>query len=305
MKNKLGIMSHFLAENFKQQQNSDLSAKRWNEIVDGFNVDLLAEQLEYIGVDYFIITIGQNSGFFIAPNSRYDQLVGILPSKCSRRDLVADIGRALRAKGIRLIVYLPSGAPERDSTAVTSLKWKKGADRNIEFQRHWESVIREWATRWGDLVAAWWFDGCYWPNAMYRDCNAPNFQSFAEVARSGNADASVAFNAGVIPRLISVTPYEDFTAGEINDPFVMNLGSGNSGVVDGAQIHILTYSGENWGKGVPRYSKDDMLKISSTVFEAGGAITWDVPMKISGALDQSHVNILRTVRQNIRLSQVK
>ena len=38
----------------------------------------------------------------------------------------------------------------------------------------------EWSERWGNKIAGWWFDGCYWPNIMYQSCEAPNFGSFAE-----------------------------------------------------------------------------------------------------------------------------
>ena len=79
-------------------------------------------------------------------------------------------------------------------------------------------MIRDWSQRWGDKVSGWWFDGCYWPNAMYRGAQMPNFASFAAAARAGNSSSIVAFNPGVIGRLLSITPEEDYTAGEINEP---------------------------------------------------------------------------------------
>ena len=45
--------------------------------------------------------------------------------------------------------------------------------------------------RWGKKVAGWWFDGCYFPDSMYRSADPPNFPSFAAAARSGNPDSCV------------------------------------------------------------------------------------------------------------------
>ena len=99
---------------------------------------------------------------------------------------MAELAPVLHARGIRLIVYLPSGAPNADREAVKALEWRNGPHRNREFQRNWEQVIREWSLRWGKAVDGWWFDGCYWPNTMYRGETAPNFVSFAAAARAAN-----------------------------------------------------------------------------------------------------------------------
>jgi hypothetical protein len=53
---------------------------------------------------------------------------------------------------------------------------------------------------------------------MYRSPEPPNFASFASAARTGNPDATVAFNPGVVYRMLSPTPFEDFTTGEIDKP---------------------------------------------------------------------------------------
>ena len=82
---------------------------------------------------------------------------------------------------------------------------------------NWEKVIREYSLRWGTNIAGWWFDGCYEPNQLYNFPDAPNFQSFAAAARAGNPNALIAFNRGVIDRVLSITPFEDYCAGEINE----------------------------------------------------------------------------------------
>jgi hypothetical protein len=202
------------------------------------------------------------------------------------------LSKALALKGIPLIVYLPSGAPENDSVAVANLKWVAGPHPNKEFQTRWEDIISEWSTRWGASVSGWWFDGCYWPNQMYRSCEKPNFSSFASSVRAGNPNSIVAFNTGVIPRLISVTPDEDFTAGEVNDPSKLEIKNTKNGKIDGTQIQVLTYLGETWAKGAPRFTADEVINFSANVIGNGGGTTWDVPIQIDGSIPDPFIKIL-------------
>ncbi|HSV16602.1 MAG TPA: hypothetical protein VLI90_20225 [Tepidisphaeraceae bacterium] len=88
------------------------------------------------------------------------------------------------------MVYLPSGAPGGDKATKAALQYQNGPHRNAEFQRNWEAIMREWSLRWGDHVAGWWFDGCYWPNAMYRG-DEPNFHTFAAAVRAGNPNSAI------------------------------------------------------------------------------------------------------------------
>ena len=83
---------------------------------------------------------------------------------------------------------------------------------------------------------------------MYRSPDPPNFASFAAAARAGNPNSSVAFNPGVIGRLISVSPDEDYTAGEVNDVDRILIRRVIDGKVDGAHPHVLSFLGQTWGK---------------------------------------------------------
>ena len=115
----------------------------------------------------------------------------------SRRDLIADLADVLADRGIRLLVYLPSGAPSMDALAMERLDWRWGfakpwpswggeetGERLAAFQQRWEAVIREWSMRWGRKVWGWWFDGCYFADAMYRHPDPPNFASFCRGRQS-------------------------------------------------------------------------------------------------------------------------
>ncbi len=289
---RFGVMTHYLADWQAQVHHVDPSVERWNQLVDGFDAEGIARQLESVGAGYYQISIGQNSGYYLAPNAAYDRITGIQPSKCSRRDLVADLYEALHKRGIRLMVYLPSGAPGQDKAADAALEWRNGPVANREFQRKWEQVIKEWSERWGKKVAGWWFDGCYFPSSMYRSPEPPNFASFATAARAGNPDAAIAFNPGVVYRMLSLTPYEDFTAGEIDKPEMVAIRRAGGGKIDGVQIHMLSYLGETWGKGAPRFTTDQVIAHTRKVRDAGGAVTWDVPVELNGTISQPFLDQL-------------
>jgi CubicO group peptidase (beta-lactamase class C family) len=294
-----GVMTHYLADWKAREAKQQTTVEKWNEMIDRFDVEGLAEQLKSVGAGYYLVTLGQNSGYYLSPNATYDRFVGIEPSKCSRRDLVADLYTALHKRGVKLMVYLPAGAPGGDSIARQALQWQNGPYRNREFQFRWEQIIREWSTRWGRDVAGWWFDGCYWPNTMYRTDEAPNFASFAAAARAGNPDSVVAFNPGVVPRILSVTPHEDYTAGEINDPNRVEIRRAVDGRIDGTQVHILGYLGRTWGMGTPRFSTEQVVKWSQGIRKQGGAITWDVPIQPNGRIAQPFVDQLTAVGKAI------
>lgn len=295
-----GVMTHYLADWQARAHRLDMSVEEWNKLVDGFDVESLARQLQSAGIRYYQISIGQNSGYYLAPNAVYDRLTGIAPSKCSRRDLVADLYDALSKRGIKLMVYLPSGAPGQDKAAVAALQWQNGPYANREFQRKWEQVIREWSGRWGRKVAGWWFDGCYFPNTMYRSPEAPNFASFAAAARSGNPAAVVAFNPGVVYRMLSLTPDEDFIAGEIDKPELATIRRSVSGKMDGAQLHMLSYLGQTWGMGSPRFTADEVVGHTKKIVDSGGAVTWDVPVELNGAIAQPFLDQLGALAKAIR-----
>jgi hypothetical protein len=286
-----GVFMHYLAK------SADLPVAEWNRLIEGFDVESLARQLQSVGAGYLVITLGQNSGHYLSPNRTYDSLVGIRPSKCSQRDLVADLYAALAPRHISLMVYLPSAAPDEDPVAMKALEWTEGPDRNANFQRKWEQVIAEWSMRWGDKVRGWWFDGCYWPNAMYRFCQPPNFQSFAAAARQGNPASAVAFNPGAFHPIFAETEQEDYTAGETDDPTRVHQGGR---WVDGTQFHMLSYLGPWWSKGEPRFPDAQVAEISAEIVRHGGVVTWDVPHGPAGQVSDSFMRQLKAIGEAVR-----
>jgi hypothetical protein len=151
---KYGVFIHFLPpgnEGLKQ--------------VGQFDVKALATQLEEMGAGYFVLTLGQNSGYFNSPNAAYEKRTGYAPGeRCSTRDLPLELYQALQPKGIQLMLYLPCQVPNEDARAQKAFGLPEGArDQPLDrtFAEKWSEVIQEWSDRYGDKVAGWWFDGGY------------------------------------------------------------------------------------------------------------------------------------------------
>jgi len=307
-----GVLCHWLGPN--PDGRAELTAEAWNLQVDAFDVEGLANQLETVGAPYFFITIGQNSGHFLAPNETYDKYVGIEPSKCSRRDLVSDLYEVLHPRGIDLLVYLPSGAPAADPVAVERLGWEWGFEgewphswgmkrtgkRLAEFQEKWEEVVQEWSTRWGSKVRGWWIDGCYFADEMYRHDDAPNFRSFAAAFKAGNPDTILAFNPGVLTPVVCHTEHEDYTAGEIANALPQCPGAWVERNGHKARYHILSYLGESWCKGKPRFPDELVVGYTKHVTSRGGVITWDVPIEKSGLIPDPFLQQMARIGKCIR-----
>lgn len=315
---KIGFFSHYLAAPQGLYYTEDhVGTEEWNRRVEAFDVEMLASQLKEINADYYAITIGQNSGYYCAPNAVYDEIVGISPSRCSRRDLIADLSKALESRGIDLMVYLPSGAPNCDKEAVEKLEWKWGCEalpndfsgkireeRLAAFQRKWEKVIREWSERWGRGVKGWWIDGCYFSEQMYLFDDEPNFHSFATALRSGNPDAVLAFNTGTNNPFELQTEESDYTAGEVAELLPLSV-EGRTEKEDisqrlhGKKLHILSYLGETWGSGEARMPFELAAEYTRFINTKGGVVTWDIPLEYNGTLSANWVEYLKNMTEKL------
>ena len=77
---KRGLMVHYLPE------------FPGNEQVDSFDLAGFLDDFDRSASDYLIFTLGQNRGFYCAPNEVIDRYAG--PGRCSRRDLFGEIAAA-------------------------------------------------------------------------------------------------------------------------------------------------------------------------------------------------------------------
>ncbi len=286
-----GLLACYLADTASNLQPIELSVDEWNRRVDAFDVEALATQLAAARVPYLILTLGQNSGYYLSPNATYDHIVGRIPSRLSRRDLIADLAAALAPRNIRLLAYLPGTAPRSDDLAKAKLEGTPD-ERGREMQRHWETVCREWSLRWGRALSGWWIDGPYDAD-NFQHADAPNYRSFAEALKAGNPDAIVSFNNGLRTPIYSLTEYEDYTPGEIERDMTVAPGMRMDPprldtypeFLNGARLHALTLMGEWWGQGPVRFPDELTIGYTKFINQRGGVVTWDAALLMDGTLD--------------------
>jgi hypothetical protein len=239
--------------------------------VKQFDVAALSRQLDDMGARYFVITLGQNSGYFNSPNRAYDKQTGYAPGeRCASRDLPMDLAEALRPRGIKLMLYLPCQTPNQDGRAQKAFGLPVGAKDqplDLAFAKKWAEVIQEWSVRYGDQVAGWWFDGGY-QHIRFTEAIAA---VYTQAVKQGNPKAIVSFNPGV--KLIRYTEAEDYTAGELNEPLAVIP---SSRWVKGSQWHALTYLGASWSGRGTRYPSEKWAAWVAAVVAQGGVVTLDM-----------------------------
>lgn len=323
MQKKWGIFNHFLygsEKGYRDFRGGDaeemrLMAEEWNEQVESFDVEKLAKTLHEIGCGYYFITVMQGTRFMIAPNEAYSRITGIAPGEgCCRRDLILDIGSALKKYDIDLYLYFTGDGPHFDKVAGPAMglfeNYEAGlhgrVDRN--FVQNWASVLEEYAVRYGNLVKGWWVDGCYHTLGYNNDL----LSIYYKAMKKGNPDVLAAFNSGTASFVnpdgddtpIKWFENEGFICGEDNDfTYVFQ-----NRFTDGAQNHLLIPMGSyrdgnvaaGWRNTGVRRSKEYMAEYIKKNNQAGAVITVDIFVDCHGNLDPAQVEALMYVGSQLR-----
>jgi len=288
---KYGVFIHFLG-----------GGNDWSSQVDAFNAEAFARQMKEAGAGYVILTLGQNSGYYCSPNAAYSAYCGYEPGdRCSKRDLPMDLINALGKHNIRLMLYLPSRAPQADANAMARLgDVHEQQPAPQEFTKRWSEVIREWSLRYGKNVHGWWFDGSY-NTAGWDDLEKPyNWSTWAAACRAGNPDSVLAFNPGTdLQKAFSrLTKEQDYTAGEQN---VFTALPRQFPAPEGMVWHILAHLGTRWAKADgPQHPDQAMIDYIRTVNAQGGAVSIEVAIDGSGAVYAPHFAQLKAIAAALR-----
>lgn len=259
-----------------------------------FDVEALAQALAAMRARYLVLTLGQNNGQYIAPNGALEALCPAVAAQRPPRDLPLDIGRALQARGIALVLYLPFRAPQ---AAPALMRCLGDVDEQLppppRFIAAWSAVVRDWSERYGPLVAGWWFDGTY----NTRGITAEGWRSLCDAATSGRQDRWLAFNPGEGPTRFDLraAPCQNLMAGEFMDPparptpRVATRADGEP-----MAFHLMTPLSAHWGR--PGPARFDEARLRGWIAQAtaqGGLFTLDLPLDAQLRLLPEHVALVR------------
>ena len=315
---KRGLMVHYLPE------------FPGNEQVDSFDLAGFLDDFDRSASDYLIFTLGQNRGFYCAPNEVIDRYAG--PGRCSRRDLFGEIAAALAKRGKRMIAYLPCEI--RGNTALhAGFGWNSadGTDQRC-FQERWSEAIRYWSLRYGELISGWWFDGCYDWYCFHHDLL--DYPLYRQAVQAGNPGALLTFNDGCYC-IGHTRPFRDgfdYFAGEAvlldpatgrpflgpftNAPVCPEEECVNAGT--GVTPHLLVSTDAFWGHlnsaaavlgdgpslfrdpallrpgemELPLYSRETLSRTQALYCGSGGAVTFNAGIFPGGRLGPRTVELL-------------
>ena len=291
---KWGVFTHYLngiQNNPSNPLNQGAGRTPWNDCVNDFDVNKLADSLSRCGAGYYFITVMQGGETMIAPNSTFDSIAGTKPGEaCAKRDLVLELYDALTPLGIDLYLYYTGDGPYAHPEIGRRFGFTEPRDRGVtmEFVENWAAVLEEYAVRYGNRVKGWWIDGCYRDYFKYTD---ELMEPYYKAVKKGNPDALAAMNNGVFPDYRKNYVREDFVCGEFNDLTVIP----KSRYVDGAQAHMLAPLGETWGRPGSRYGGRYLRNFTACVNEAGGVVTFDCALNRDGSIDPEQIDALAEI----------
>lgn len=329
MSGHYGIMTHWLFPGVMPENG--IPAHTLNEAVEHFNVARLLEDFEATGAEWFLLTLGQNTGFYLSPNPVIDELAGL--GHCSSRDLAFEIAEGVHKIGKRFIAYLPC-----EVAANTSLHqgfaWSKqqGSDQ-AEFQIRYTRAVEAWSIRLGRYLDAWWFDGCY-PWSIFHN-RYMNWPLWLQASRAGNDARPIAFNDGnfCVGNQQPVFPGQDFLSGEAEmlvsgrirlgrgePPITAAFPEGRFVAGTNCQWHVLLPIDCFWMHGnrvpewlpgqpyrqipegvlsaamePPLYSNEDLFFFLHHCLKPGGAVTLNVGIYAEGHLGKDTVRQVQQV----------
>jgi hypothetical protein len=273
-----GVMVHYLPD--KQSINE----------IKRFNVEAFATTLADMRASHLILTLGQNNGQYIAPNAALEVLCPASAANRPPRDLPMEIGKALRSRGIALILYLPFRAPQADRALMDCLgDVSEQEPPPARFVAAWSSVIRDWSERYGSLVSGWWFDGTY----NTKGITPAGWDMLCGAARAGGSNRWLAFNAGEGAERFSVksAPCQNLMAGEYMQPPAHLAGPPSE-----LALHVLTPLTASWGREAPaRFTATQLRGWISEAAAARGLFTLDMPIDATGRFLPAHVALMKSV----------
>lgn len=225
--------------------------KDYETAVNEFDVDGFVKQIVRTRAGLVVFNTSHAQMYFPAPIKSLDS---ILPGRTTRRDLIADLGKALAVHGIRLFLYYHLGCVSDPEWTKQSGFWDTD-DR--PFFTRWNAVITEIGKRYGKTVSGYWFDDGAM-NCYYR---SPDWLTMYGSAKAGNPERLIGYNPWKLP---PPTPFMDYYLGETNlDPSMHGeLEKGGNGIIQKGPFTGLQASStfvtesEDWG----HFKKDSEIE---------------------------------------------
>lgn len=296
-KGRFGIFMHYqyrilLGYSIKTQPQlpdpQQMTATSWNQFVDGFDAEGFAEQMAEGKVGWVIFCLDDHYfAWPCAPNQTFDRFTGFAPGeKCSRRDLIMDVADALNPKGIKLLVYFAGLNGYMKEPKVSLGLGEESGGRGIfndqrppstECRQRRLAILKEYADRYKDKVAGWWFDGM---DLKTYQSPPEDWWKIHSIVHAANSKALIAFSYGANEQACICKGVDDFTGGDTwSKQDLHRLTPANLPAQLGVLWHGKIYCGNVYhGQGTANQFSDQELTDWINICHAqGGVCTLDWP----------------------------
>jgi len=279
-----GVMFHWTSES----QPRHGPAASYEEAVKKFDAVSFARMVQETGAAYVIFTVNHAKPHCPAPIASWER---IHPGSTTRRDLLADIAKALAAREIRLTLYIASHT-----------LGELGDSSDAQYFQIHADVLSEIGERYGNRVAGYWFDGWYQSSEAYPRID---LRKLIPHVRAGNPSRIVAYNFWVYP---VETAWQDYWAGEVGG--VVRYAEGRyaqTGSAIGLQNHFLLFADAPWVHSAPnaemeplRFSDRDLIDFVRMNAKHHVPVTINLGIYQDGTIGEAARRQMTALRQAIR-----
>lgn len=290
---------------------SQMNAEEWNRFVDGFDVKGFANQMAKAKIGWVLFCLDDHYfAWPCSPNSKFNEYTGYRPGqKCSNRDLIMDVAKALNSKGIKLIVYYAglngymkepkvlAGLKDtvRGSTGQTGPPSSESRKRRLE-------ILKEYADRFGTHIDGWWFDS---PGRNTYDTPPNDWWAINSIVRTANPKAAISFAVGGMTQKGPVMAgIDDYIGGDTwTKQDLTKLVPKNYPVEKGILWHGKIYCGNVYhGQGdTNQFTDQELIDWIRTCNKDGGVSTLDWPFDPkTGLVKNFGMKQMMTIRKAIK-----
>jgi hypothetical protein len=268
---------------------AQMTAAQWNHLVDGFDVRGFAEQMAQAKVGWVLFCIDDHYfAWPCSPNRAFGEFTGYAPGeRCSRRDLVTDLADALNARGVKLICYFAGlNGYMKDPKALAGLMdagsrggFNERTPPSAECRRRRLAVLREYADRFADKVAGWWFDGM---ERNTYDFETDGWRTIDKIVHTANPRAVLAFSFGSDEQACLCKGVDDFTGGDTwSRQDLTRLTPARLPAREALLWHGKIYCGNIYhGQGdANQFTDQELIDWINTCNQQGGVCTLDWPIE--------------------------
>lgn len=265
---------------------SQMTAVQWNQLVDGFDVKGFTAQVVKAKVGWVMFCLDDHHfAWPCAPNKTFCDYTGYSPGeKCSRRDLIMELANALNPIGIKVIVYYAGlNGYMKEPKIMKGLRdtvrgtYNEKAPLPAESCYRRLAILKEYADRYKDKIAGWWFDGME-PDTFNEIPNGWN--AIYSIVHEANPKAVIAFSYGRDEQACLIKGIDDYTGGDTwTKQDLKRLTPGNLPPKNGILWHGKIYCGNFYhGMGDDnQFTDQELIDWIRTCNNQGGVCTLDWP----------------------------